>query len=377
MRSPKAPLRRMAAAVRALVALGCVVVLCLLRPGWPRIASLTAPLTTGEVQELVLDIAWLLALVLALAVLTNATRSLRHRASSPAPAILPGVLPNRSALLARATHPTPPGRYVLTIPPPPADSPLARNAALSHQDSPADLQAARAPEDTPTISIAVLGPLAIEGLHHRIKRAATRELLTYLALHPRGASRDELVEALWPAQDPARTRPRFYQSVTEARKALGEAWVHQDERYQLDRAKVCIDLDDLNNLATSDADPNALERALALWRGEPLEGTDYLWADSHIRNLCATLLHLLERVGRHRLNHNDAKGALQIAEQAITLDRLHEPSWRLALQAEQALGQREGITRRYDELTQTLDEQLGLQPSLETRTIYRQSLAQA
>jgi DNA-binding SARP family transcriptional activator len=367
----------MLTAVRAVLSLGSAVALYLLRPGWPHIATLTAPLTTGEVQEILLAVAWLLALALALVLLTNATRSLRSRAGNPGTAILPGVLPTRSARPPRAVHRAPRGSYALTIPPPLVGTELARDSALLGKDSPAArLQHATAPSDARTISIAVLGPVAIDGLHHRIKRAATRELLTYLALHPSGASRDELVEALWPAQDPARTRPRFYQSVTEARKALGDAWVHHDERYELDRAKVRIDLDVLDNLA-SDADPNALEQALGLWRGEPLEGTDYLWADSHTRNLRASLLDLLERVGRHRLNHDDAKGALQIAEQAINLDGLHEPSWRLALQAEHALGQRESITRRYDELTRSLDEQLGLQPARETRLVYRNLLRQA
>lgn len=77
-----------------------------------------------------------------------------------------------------------------------------------------------------------------------------------------------------------------------------------------------------------------------------------------------------------RFAGGDARGALQIAEQAITLDRLHEASWRLALQAEHALGLRESITRRYEELTRSLDEQLGLEPTRETRTIYRQLLGQ-
>jgi len=67
-------------------------------------------------------------------------------------------------------------------------------------------------------------------------------------------------------------------------------------------------------------------------------------------------LDLLERVGRSRLAHEDARGALQMADQAIALDGLHESSWRLALQAEQALGLRESITRGYDELTRSLDE---------------------
>ena len=55
-----------------------------------------------------------------------------------------------------------------------------------------------------------------------------------------------------------------------------------------------------------------------------------------------------------------------MAEQAVALDRLHEGSWHLGLQAEHTLGLRESITRRYDELTRSLDEQLGLEPTRET-----------
>lgn len=63
--------------------------------------------------------------------------------------------------------------------------------------------------------------------------------------------------------------------------------------------------------------------------------------------------------------------------QAITLDQFHEASWRLALQAKHALGLRESITRRYDELTRSLYEQIGLEPTRETRLMYRQLLGQS
>jgi hypothetical protein len=81
---------------------------------------------------------------------------------------------------------------------------------------------------------------------------------------------------------------------------------------RLDRAKVRIDLDQLDQLLTStDADNEPdLEAALALWRGEPLEGADYIWADAHIHRLRATLLGLLERAGHARLERDDARGAL-------------------------------------------------------------------
>jgi hypothetical protein len=65
-----------------------------------------------------------------------------------------------------------------------------------------------------------------------------------------------------------------------------------------------------------------------------------------------------ERVGRARLAQGDAPAALQLAEQAISPEELHEPSWRLALQADRALRLRESITRRYDQLARNLNQQL-------------------
>lgn len=369
--------RRAWATARAGVALAGIVGLSLIRPALPHLpGSLTSPITTNEVEQVAACVAWVLAAYLSAILLIRAIRSV-----TPTARRVPGILPTRAP--PRTQQPVGgharPGRYVLTI-----AAPLAQDRAPGVPSSTLQEGAADAAlvEDKPhTILIAVLGPLAIDGLAHKIKRAATYELLAYLAFHPQGASRDELTEAIWPAQDPSRTRPRLWQSVSEAKRALGKAWIHHGERYQLDRSKVRVDLDDLDRLLTntsSDAtsDPAALESALALWRGEPLEGSDYLWSEGEARSLHATLVDLLERVGRSRLGHGDGRGALQMAEQAIALEELHEPSWRLALQAEYSLGLRESITRRYDELTRSLDEQLGLEPARETRLVYRQLLGQ-
>ncbi len=385
MRSPPDKQNCLGAAALGLVGVAAAVALGVNRPAWPRLSgSLTSQLTIAEVERFVLCSAWALSIILALVILRAALRKLIAASRTRAPGRLAGsVLPAPRASTQRQHEPSRGrSRYVLTIPPRPpveitADS-TPTTASPVESPQPADVGL---PADARPISISVLGPLAIDGLSRRIKRAATYQLLSYLALHPKGAGRDELVEAIWPAQDPARTRPRFWQSVSEARKALGDAWLHEGERYQLDRAKVRIDVEELDELLSAASGEEAgsaqvLEQALALWRGEPLEGSDYLWAEGEIRSLRATLLDLLERVGRLRLASHDARGALQIAEQAIGLDGLHEPSWRLALQAEHALGLRESITRRYDELARELDEQLGLEPTRETRVIYRQLLAQ-
>jgi hypothetical protein len=171
------------------------------------------------------------------------------------------------------------------------------------------------PSPVPALSISLLGPLRIDGTKQPLKRAATRELIAYLALHPHAATRDELTEAVWPAQNPERILPRFWQSVTDARRALADAWVRDGEHYHLDRTQIRIDLDQLDRLLANtgpdDDEPHALEAALELWRGEPLEGSDYTWADGDIRRLTATYLGLLERAGHAQLERGDARGALQ------------------------------------------------------------------
>ena len=68
----------------------------------------------------------------------------------------------------------------------------------------------------PALSISVLGPFKISGAKRGIKRAPTCELIAYLALHLKGASRDELIEALWPAQDP-RANPSALLAVSHRR----------------------------------------------------------------------------------------------------------------------------------------------------------------
>ena len=134
----------------------------------------------------------------------------------------------------------------------------------------------------PRVRLLLLGPPGIEGVR-RPRRAATVELLAYLALHPTGARADEVVEAMWPNHDPERTRPRLWQSASEARRLLGEAFMRDGDRYAIDRDRVTVDIDELGRLLAHLEQPGdspgdtsaAVERAFALCRAAPLAGTDY------------------------------------------------------------------------------------------------------
>jgi len=149
-----------------------------------------------------------------------------------------------------------------------------------------------------------------------------------------------------------------------------------------DRKQVWTDLDELDRLrveaeaATAEHQQTLLEGALALFRGQPLAGMDALWADSEMRRLCALQVELLERTGRIRLEAGETIGALEAAERAHVLDPSNERPVQLAMEAEAALGRRESVVERYERLCCDLGEQFGLEPSRETKLLYRSLLSQ-
>jgi two-component SAPR family response regulator len=153
--------------------------------------------------------------------------------------------------------------------------------------------------------------------------------------------------------------------------------------YQLDASRVRPDTDELDRLLAHAAKieapaerQQALEDALALFYGEPLDGADYPWAEAHLRRLHACLAELLEAVARARLEAEDPRRALEAAERALTIDPLNEAFCRLAMQAESVLGLRDAIRQRYEHLRKLLDKRLGLEPEKETRALYRRLLSQ-
>ena len=240
-----------------------------------------------------------------------------------------------------------------------------------------------APTDTSDerLGVLLLGPFELTGCKKKQpRRQATAELLSYLAIQRRPVSRDELLEALWPGDDPRRSAARFYQAASEARKLLGEAFQRGRDNYSLDGVHTDVDeLEDLQHQAaeTSGVEQTALlERALALVRGEPLAGLGALWAGGEQRRLTAVRVDLLERVGRLRLEAGDASGGLELAERAASVDASNERPIQLAMEAEGVLGRREAIVERYERLCRELDERYGLEPSRETKQLYRRLLGQ-
>lgn len=373
----------------ATVALGALATRARFTPEFPETPdSLSSPVTTGFLQGLALLAAWVLAAVIVLLLLVESLRAIRATKHANLESL------SRPTRIREHSRPRRPGSThgflrslidepsLLVIAPPEAQPAPRNDPSDASSSKPAAGTAAEA-DSRPLISL--LGPLAI----HRGKRsrrglrAHALELIAFLAFRREGAQRDEILEAIWPGEDPDRSRHRLYQAVRDARRLLGEAVASERDRYWLDRAYVDVDVDELERLlATAKAaEPERvqplLECALRLFRGDPLDGSDYSWSESELPRLRATFVELLEHVARGRLEAGEARASLDAAERGLEVDPLNESLWRLAMEAENALGLRQAVAERYERLRALLDERLGLEPTQETRRLHLRLLAQA
>jgi DNA-binding SARP family transcriptional activator len=383
--------RRLGAAVAAMALLLLLAVAWDLRPSPPALPpSFSQPLSGHAISALLDAAAWLVAVLLDLALFRKAIQFGMRIGPSDTELQLRRAFAHRE----RPTHArardwredaAPLAPPVLRLPVPseselPPVSPDAQHHHLREGPMPGEA-ASDGRDELP--GVLLLGPFELTGCKKKqARRQATMELIAYLAMARRQVSRDELLEALWPGDDPRRSAARLYQAVSEARKLLGDAFQRERDFYALDRERVQVDIDELDRLrnqledATGDELQAGLERALALFRGEPLAWSGALWAESEQQRLTALRTDLLEGAGRVRLENGDASGALQFAAAAAALDASNERPVQLAMEVEAILGRREAVVERYERLRRELAERFGLEPSRDTRALYRRLLSQ-
>lgn len=124
------------------------------------------------------------------------------------------------------------------------------------------------------IEVAVLGPTEVRGISREFSRSAARELVVYLALHPRGACTQDWATALWP--DRLMAPATLHSTASCARRVLGRSPSGHDHlprshgRLQLSRS-VTTDWQRLCAMADS-GEVAAHRSALELVRGRPFEG---------------------------------------------------------------------------------------------------------
>ncbi|MCL9759312.1 bacterial transcriptional activator domain-containing protein [Frankia sp. AiPa1] len=207
--------------------------------------------------------------------------------------------------------------------------------------------------------------------------AKGREILAYLSIHPDGASRTAIIDALWPDDGkPQRQRDnRFYAAISQLRRTLTAAanldvLTQQNSRWQLRRDLLTVDLWQARDAlvayrqATTTTDrATAVLRLTAVYTGNLADELAGAWAESHREHLRREAVDALASITTSLADADPRR--LQFLDLLRRHDPYNEQPYLQIAQTQSLLGQHDAVAATHRQLVAALAE-LGEQPTPET-----------
>lgn len=239
-----------------------------------------------------------------------------------------------------------------------------------------------------TLTLSLLGsPQAREGDGQPIDLTGiTSELLALLVVSPTDRnSRDFVCDCLWPDGDPQRSRRKLNTTLWRLRSVLepgsrgkylysssrGFLGFNRDADYVCDAEELERSLSGIPSTGTlSESHLDQLRRAVALYRGELLEGSMSEWLLPHRDRLARAYQECLVRLMRATASRGAFDESIHWAQLILEQDPLREDVHRALIETYDRAGNRTLALRQYDRMRDILETELNARPSRETRALY-------
>ena len=208
--------------------------------------------------------------------------------------------------------------------------------------------------------------------------AKPRELL-YFLLSQVSSTKEQIGAALWPSTAPGKLRNSFHTTLHHLRRALGDpAWItYRQGRYAFNRSRPFdydVEVLEAGLARVHSVEPAALPYLVAAaeaYRGDFLADlSGEHWIDIRRSELRSAFERVLLALGRRYAQAGQFAQAAQTYLRAITHDSLLEVAHRELIHCYARMGERARALHHYNDLVTLLRDQLGIQPSAETRTLH-------
>lgn len=217
------------------------------------------------------------------------------------------------------------------------------------------------------------------------KRKKARELFALLVAAPDSFfHREDLAAKLWPQAEQKASLRDFrvaLHALSDAlqperpKNSLAFCIDRQEERYRLLSDQVELDTQRFEDLVARADDVTGWERALKLYRGPFCEDYPYLDSLGPVREKFDRLyLDLAEKLAEAYLASDQEGKAVELAQRMLSRDATWEPAYRLLMRGQSALGHDHLLPRTFTLCLETLEEELGVEPSEETFELARELL---
>lgn len=210
-----------------------------------------------------------------------------------------------------------------------------------------------------------------------------RDLFLFLLQSP-ALTKEQIAVVFWPDISPARLKMRFKINIYRIRQAIGQdAIVFEDDRYRFnrtinytwDREEFDQLFEKLRQTTVPSEKRKLLEQVVTILKGDYLADLDTDWMVLDRLRYQETYRYAMLELATIYLQEGQAHDCLHVARRVLLSDPLLESAHRLIIQAYASLHDPANMTLQYRQYRQTLENELGLEPSLEISTLYQQLMA--
>ncbi|MEN8173512.1 MAG: BTAD domain-containing putative transcriptional regulator, partial [Chloroflexota bacterium] len=204
----------------------------------------------------------------------------------------------------------------------------------------------------------------------------SQAMLIYLAITERAASREFLGELFWEGLPQSRSLNNLRVSLAQLRKHLPDSLII--ERFSVafnPASESWLDVNDFNQ-AAADGDT---DDALRLYQGDFLEGTHLRgcrefeqWVVTEQEILRQKMITTLQRKVNNCIDSGRYLQGLTYVRRLLDINPLLESAHRQLMRLLAYENQRETALTQYELCREILDDELGVEPSSETRELYQQ-----
>ncbi len=216
------------------------------------------------------------------------------------------------------------------------------------------------------------------------QREKARQLFQLLITNrQRWLMRDQIVDLLWPELDSESAVRDFKVALNALNRAIEPQRPRevtpffirrQENAYGINpQARVVVDADEFERLVSGNGgDEENLRRALDLYHDDYLQECCYEdWSSLERERLRPIYFSAVQQLGGLLAEQARWDEVIAVCNAALLRDQTWEPAYRLIMQAYAAKGNRAQVIQTYQRCWKILWDELGVEPSLETRDLLR------
>jgi DNA-binding SARP family transcriptional activator len=222
--------------------------------------------------------------------------------------------------------------------------------------------------------------------------AKARELFCYLLLHrDRSHSREILTNLLWGDHATSQAKKYFRQTLWQLQLALhghppcdsSRLVCVSDDSLRLDSQpelwldtavfeQACESVQGISGEQITDAQAKALQEAIALYKGDLVEGNYQDWCLYHRERLQNLYLAMLDKLMACCEAHCKFEAGVTYGELLLQQDPARERTYCRLIRLHYLAGDRAGAIRQFQRCTAALQKELGVSPARKTVELYNQ-----